>query len=171
MYHHYKLKNSENKAYRLKKYLKGTTLMLLAISFAIPNIGFTKDIIAEPEQIKPSSRASISGYYEGPTLPEIPRREPRRTMRVVVTSYNSEPGQTDDTPFITASGSRTRDGVVAANFLPFGTIVRFPEVFGDKEFVVEDRMNKRYYYRADIWMENKKDSIDFGAKYLEIEIL
>jgi 3D (Asp-Asp-Asp) domain-containing protein len=92
-------------------------------------------------------------------------------MRVVVTSYNSEPGQTDSTPFITASGSRTRDGVVAANFLPFGTIVRFPEVFGDKEFVVEDRMNKRYYYRADIWMENKQDSIDFGAKYLEIEIL
>lgn len=166
-----RFKNQDNNFYRLQKYLRISTLFVLAIFFAFPNITSSKNLKDNSDSLMPIARETISSYYDGPTLPEIPRREPRRTMRVVVTSYNSEPGQTDDTPFITASGSRTRDGVVAANFLPFGTIVRFPEVFGDKEFVVEDRMNKRYYYRADIWMENKQDSIDFGAQYLEIEIL
>lgn len=168
MNHYY---NPKSKFYRLNKYLRIATLLILVVLFALPNIGASKELGNKEAEYKPMPRATISSYYDGPTLPEIPRREPRSTMRIVVTSYNSEPGQTDDTPFITASGTRTRDGVVAANFLPIGTIVRFPEVFGDKEFIVEDRMNKRYYYRADIWMENKQDSIDFGAKYLKIEIL
>ena len=92
-------------------------------------------------------------------------------MTIMVTAYNSLPEQTDDTPFITASGTRTRDGIIAANFLPIGAIVRFPDVYGEKEFIVEDRMNKRYYYKADIWMAEKQDALNFGAKVLKIEIL
>jgi 3D (Asp-Asp-Asp) domain-containing protein len=92
-------------------------------------------------------------------------------MNITVTSYNSEPGQTDDSPFITAFNTHVRDGIVATNFLPKGTLVRFPDEFGDKTFVVEDRMNSRYYYRMDIWMEDKQESIDFGIKYLKMEIL
>lgn len=164
-------KKSKNKFDKLNKYTRLTILLILTFVFGFPQISASQRIMDESTALKPLARANISSYYDGPTLPEIPRREPRKTMRITVTSYNSEPGQTDDTPFITASGTRTRDGVVAANFLPIGTIVRFPEVFGDKEFIVEDRMNARYYYKADIWMENKQDSINFGAKYLKIEIL
>lgn len=88
-----------------------------------------------------------------------------------VTAYNSEPGQTDSTPFTTANGSIVHDGVIAANFLRHGTKVRFPEFFGDKIFEVKDRMNPRYYYRADIWMEEKTEAKIFGRRVLKIEIL
>ncbi|TAL20346.1 hypothetical protein EPN90_01195 [Patescibacteria group bacterium] len=95
----------------------------------------------------------------------MPKREEAvKNYRVPVTAYSSTPDQTDDTPFITANGSRVRDGIIAANFLPFGTRVRFPELFGDKVFTVEDRMNARYFYRADIWMESRAAAWEFGIK-------
>lgn len=96
---------------------------------------------------------------------------PKKTTWVTVTSYNSEPGQTDSTPFTTASGTQTRDGIVAANFLPFGTKVRFPEAFGEKIFVVEDRMHPRHKQKVDIWHADKKFSIKFGVRRLKMEVL
>ncbi len=90
---------------------------------------------------------------------------------VTVTAFNSVPEQCDSTPFITGSGTYTRDGVVAANYLRVGTKVRFPDLFGDKVFVVEDRMNMRYYKRIDIWMEKKSDAKKFGIRKLKVEIV
>ena len=87
-----------------------------------------------------------------------------KNYRVSMTAYNSEVGQTDDSPFTTADGSHVRDGIIAANFLPFGTKVRFPTLFGDRVFEVRDRMNARYTSRIDIWMVNKKDAMQFGLK-------
>jgi len=107
---------------------------------------------------------------ETKTLPIAKNREAVRTIRLSVTAYNSEPGQTDATPFNTADGTYVRDGLIAANFLPLGTRVKFPEIYGDKEFIVKDRMNSRYWYKADIWMENHSDAIQFGNKYTTIEI-
>ncbi len=99
-------------------------------------------------------------------------RESNRTITVYATSYNSEPGQTDDTPFISANGTYVYDGMIAANFLPFGTLVRFPNYSGDKIYRVDDRMNRRYGHgRIDIWMEHKADSIAFGIQPLEMEIV
>lgn len=103
-------------------------------------------------------------------LPESGTREPAYTITVPATAYNSLPGQTDDTPFITASGTTTRHGVLAANFLPIGTRVKIPEIYGDDVFIVEDRMNARYDKRVDIWMENYDDAIQFGYKNIEIEV-
>ncbi|MEK7481541.1 MAG: hypothetical protein AAB633_02240 [Patescibacteria group bacterium] len=104
-------------------------------------------------------------------LPIAPDRAPRKTVTVLATAYNSVPWQTDNTPFITASGTRTRHGVVAANFLPIGAHVRFPEVYGDTVFTIEDRMNKKYYRgRVDIWMEDVPDARIFGAKRLTMEV-
>jgi 3D (Asp-Asp-Asp) domain-containing protein len=106
------------------------------------------------------------------TLPTAEDRPVVATRIVSMTAYNSEPGQTDDTPFITANNTRVRDGIVAANFLPFNTKVRIPELFGDRVFVVTDRMNKRYTNRMDIWMEKKSDALKFGVKHaVKIEIL
>ena len=103
-------------------------------------------------------------------LPKTDLAEPRRSFEVTVTAYSSDPWQTDDSPFITASGTHVHDGVIAANFLPIGTRVRFPELYGGKIFIVEDRMNERYYYHADIWMSETSQAIEFGAEYTTIEI-
>ena len=89
---------------------------------------------------------------------------------VPVSAYNSEPGQTDATPFVTANGTHVRDGVVAANFLKFGTKVKIPQLFGDREFVVADRMNARYGHAIDVWMEGKADARKLGRRNVMIEV-
>lgn len=104
------------------------------------------------------------------TLPESELRGPAYSITVPATSYNSLPGQTDSTPDITASGTKTRWGVVAANFLPIGTRIKIPELYGDQVFIVEDRMNARYWKRIDIWMENYQDSKEFGIRNVTIEV-
>lgn len=102
---------------------------------------------------------------QSPPLPVLPPPPaPPLTYHVWVTAYSSTPEETDDTPFFTASGSRVREGVIAANFLPFGTKVTIPELFGDRVFTVEDRMHRRKNEFVDIWMPNKWDAEEFGIK-------
>lgn len=93
-------------------------------------------------------------------------------VKMVITAYSSTEDQTDDSPFITASNKRVADGIIANNMLPFGTKVRIPELYGNKVFVVEDRMHSRKgLYHADIWMPTYKDAKNFGAKISYIEVL
>ena len=95
-----------------------------------------------------------------------------KTIIMTVTAYSSTPEETDDTPFITASGKYVADGIVANNFLPFGTKVAIPELYGDKVFIVQDRMNKRMGdYRLDIWFPTKMEAKIFGVETTKIEIL
>ena len=91
--------------------------------------------------------------------------------KITVTAYSSTPDQTDDTPFITANGKKVRDGIVAANFLPFGTKVRIPEIYGEKVFTVEDRMATKHNTKVDVWMETRESALKFGVKEIEMEIL
>lgn len=106
------------------------------------------------------------------TTPVQYSKEPAaRTIRVPTSAYNSEPGQTDASPFTTADGTQVRDGIVAANFLPHGTRIRIPDYFGDKVFEVHDRMNARYTYKIDIWMINKSDAFKWGVRNVKVEIL
>jgi 3D (Asp-Asp-Asp) domain-containing protein len=99
--------------------------------------------------------------------------EAKRVANFVVTSYTSSVEETDDTPYVTASGTFVRPGVAASNVLPFGTKFRVPELFGDMVFVIEDRMNSRYNGKnwVDIWFDNKTEAQVFGKKVSEIEIL
>ena len=90
---------------------------------------------------------------------------------VWVTAYTSVPGETDDTPFITASGGHVHDGVIAANWLPFGTQVKIPALFGDKIFTVEDRMNQAFNQRADIWMPTVSQASYFGIQHVTVVVL
>ena len=94
-----------------------------------------------------------------------------KTYNVRATAYSSTVDQTDSSPFITASGTTVRDGIIAANFLPFGTVVRIPDVYGDKLFVVEDRMHERYWYNIDIWFPKRGLAQNFGAQKVKIEIV
>ncbi|MDD5589987.1 MAG: hypothetical protein PHQ47_02320 [Candidatus Portnoybacteria bacterium] len=91
--------------------------------------------------------------------------------KVIVTAYSSTPDQTDDSPFITAMGTQVRDGIIACNFLKFGTKVRLPEIYGDKIFVVEDRMALKNSHKVDIWMPSRQSALQFGVKTLAIEVV
>lgn len=95
---------------------------------------------------------------------------PKKTMHVTVTAYSSTKDQTDDSPFLTAIGTPVRDGIVAANFLPIGTVIRFPDKFEDKFFIVEDRMAERFGLQVDVWMSNQEDAKEFGIQYLKMEV-
>jgi 3D (Asp-Asp-Asp) domain-containing protein len=95
-----------------------------------------------------------------------------KTLKVVITAYSSTPDQTDDTPFITASGKHVADGIIANNMLPIGTKIKIPGLYGDKIFVVEDRMaSYKSKYHFDIWMPDRTSAINFGVKTAEIEVL
>ena len=92
-------------------------------------------------------------------------------MVVAATAYSSTVGQCDSSPFITASGTRVHSGTIAANFLPFGTRIKITDHFGDKVFVVEDRMSRRYWHKIDIWMPTYGQAISFGKRNVRIVIL
>jgi len=87
-----------------------------------------------------------------------PSTDPK-TINVWVTAYSSTPEETDDSPFI------------AANFLPFGTKVKIPELFGDKIFTVEDRMSRRKDNFMDVWMSTKEDAVEFGIHQTNVVVV
>jgi len=93
------------------------------------------------------------------------------TVYMTASAYNSLPNQTDGSPYSTAIGSMTRVGVVASNYFPIGTRLRLPDLFGDQEFRVEDRMNQRYSKTLDVWMEDYSEAKQFGRKYVKVEIV
>jgi 3D (Asp-Asp-Asp) domain-containing protein len=105
------------------------------------------------------------------TVPKSAVSKIVRELYVPITGYSSTIDQTDDSPFITANGTYVYDGVVAANFLPFGTKVKIPDYFGDKIFTVHDRMNKRYWEKIDVWFPDRQSAIQFGVRTLKIQIL
>ncbi len=109
-----------------------------------------------PENNDKSLTVSWSGYYS-------------------ITAYNSEVAQCDASPCITANGFNLCDhgeeDSVAVNFLRFGTKVRIPEIFGDRVFVVRDRMHERYQNKLDVWMLSKEEAKQFGVKVAKVEIL
>ena len=104
--------------------------------------------------------------------PNNPEPAVSQKIGAVITAYSSTVWQTDDTPHITASGTWVRDGIIANNYLALGTRVRIPELFGDKIFVVEDRMNwRKGNYTFDIWFADYWQALNFGAKRTYIEVL
>jgi 3D (Asp-Asp-Asp) domain-containing protein len=156
----------------MKKWLKigvFSFLTLIGITFEFPleAENFNQLATKEPEKIVVSEENSIFGI-SGPNNPE---KEPIRIF-AIVTAYSSTPWETDEDPHITASGKPVRDGIVANNLLPFGTKIKIPEIFGDKIFVVEDRMSwEKGNYQFDVWFGNYFEALKFGAKKTYVEIL
>lgn len=93
---------------------------------------------------------------------------PVEKVRATVTAYTSSVDETDDTPFITASGAQTRSGIVACpRQYEFGTRVSI----GGQEYVCEDRLHQRFDDRFDIWMETKAAAFEFGKQRVDVVIL
>jgi 3D (Asp-Asp-Asp) domain-containing protein len=105
----------------------------------------------------------------------IPQYEVISVSTHQVTAYTSEVAQCDASPCITANGfnlcANNQEDVIAANFLKFGTKVRIPELFGDRVFTVQDRMNRRFPSHVDVWMKDYDQAIEFGTQAAKIEIL
>lgn len=121
---------------------------------------------AAPQQYFSTNQVDIDAHMQQYFV----NKKPRKSMKVTVSAYSSTKDQTDKTPYLTAYNTEVRDGIVAANFLPVGTVVRFPQRFGDKLFVVEDRMDERFGLQVDIWMSKYDDAKKFGIQYLEMEV-
>ena len=150
-------------------------IALIAVFAAV--IMFNFHVLAPKAEAPSDPENEISGVLtvQGNTLASyspLPEPKVRKTINVIVTAYSSTVFETDDDPFITASGGYVRDGIVANNLLPFGTRVRLPEIYGDRIFIVEDRMNSRKSdYHFDVWFPDRSDALIFGAKETYIEIL
>lgn len=131
---------------------------------------------------KPNNLTETSADYNQPLIvgetsflatkvPPINKQVVVSRMWLFMTAYSSTKDQTDSTPFITAANTPVRDGIVAANFLRFGTKIRLPTLYGDKIFIVEDRMNERYPYRVDVWMRSREEALQFGVRTAPIEVI
>lgn len=123
-------------------------------------------VIQRPVYVVDSQPIDLDAYLREYFTNKIPKN----TMYVTVTAYSSTKDQTDGNPYLTAIGTPVRDGIVAANFLPIGTVIRFPDKFGDKIFVVEDRMDEKYGLQVDIWVSNMEEAKKFSIQYLKMEI-
>ncbi len=126
------------------------------------------------EVISPTSaEVEIFNFENLDSLTYQKRAQNNKKYLVTVTGYSSSFDETDNTPFITASGVYVYDGAVASNFLKLGTKIKIPSLFGDKIFVVEDTMNQRFKdKRIDIWFPSKLEALNFGIhKNIEIEII
>ena len=112
------------------------------------------------------------------SLPGSLAASPRRGVSRVVkaTAYNSEVGQTDNSPFITATGTRVRPGVIALSrdllrLFPYGSRVMLKDSAGllaGRIFIVEDTMNVRIANTVDIWMPSRAQALRWGSRTVTI---
>jgi 3D (Asp-Asp-Asp) domain-containing protein len=100
-------------------------------------------------------------------------------LQVIITGYSSTVEETDSTPFLTASMTSVRPGIIA---LSRDLIRRYnpsaPFRFGDRVhvegigvFTVEDTMNERWERRADIWFPSAEEARRWGRRTLAISLV
>ena len=145
----------------------GDKAWFMVIISLIINLNFPHFAVAQGFDM-PATK--IQETSKNGSLPEIGERKPYLVTKIGISAYNSQPNQTDDSPCITASGldvcARATEDIIATNFLwlPFGTKVRFPELFGEQVFIIHDRMNKKYTKTMDIWMQDYGQAVKFGRQ-------
>lgn len=102
-------------------------------------------------------------------------KEASRKMQVIATAYTSSVDETDSTPNITAWGNRLEAGMrviavsrdLLAMGLTHGTLVSV-EGF-DSDFIVLDKMNKRWKNKIDIYMgKDKQAAFQWGKRKVNI---
>jgi 3D (Asp-Asp-Asp) domain-containing protein len=104
-------------------------------------------------------------------------KERSNNLKVTATAYNSIPAQTDSTPDIAAWGDRLRPGMKAIAVsrdllnqygLSRGDKVRIKGLEG--EYVVLDKMNKRWRKKIDIYMgKDRRAAKQWGRRNVTIE--
>ncbi|MEK7611876.1 MAG: hypothetical protein AAB407_00835 [Patescibacteria group bacterium] len=147
--------------------------MKLSALFAL--ISAFQIAVAAAPAVGPVAQTSESLFNITSFIAQSPFEDNRQTMTATITAYSSTPDQTDDTPCITASGYDVCENpynrnVVAANFVPIGTKMQIPALFGDKVFTVEDRMHERFNDRIDVWFPDRSSAKKFG-KQSEVTVI
>ncbi|WP_417876481.1 3D domain-containing protein [Winogradskyella sediminis] len=99
-----------------------------------------------------------------------------KTFKVTATAYNSLVYQTNSNPNITAFGDSLKPGMrylaVSRDLLDSGLVYNTQvKIEGfDSLYIVKDKMNRRYYNRIDIYMDNDiKRAKQWGKKNVVIE--
>lgn len=147
------------------------TLINIAYHFLFPHVAFA----GVPDTLfvfEYDRELAIRYQEEKERLASLERMKQSANVRYhVITAYSSTVWQTDSSPFITAAGTHVRDGIVAANTLPFGTKIMIPDLFGDKVFTVEDRMAPKNHHKIDIWFPTTYEARQFGVKKAQVLVL
>ena len=85
-----------------------------------------------------------------------------------ITGYSSEVGQTDSTPFLTASGATVKKGIAACpRGMEFGADV----LIDGKVYSCQDVMSKKYPNRFDIWFATRQEALDYGLKIKKVYLV
>ncbi|MGR5140683.1 3D domain-containing protein [Photobacterium sp. DNB23_23_1] len=101
-----------------------------------------------------------------------------KSYKVTATAYNSVRGQTNSNPTIAAWGDRLKPGMkaiaISRDFLgrgfKRGTIVKISGLPG--EYVVLDKMNKRWSNKIDIYMgQDIKAARNWGRRNVTITVV
>lgn len=151
----------------------------------IPNANDDNTLILEPSDTPENNisapateKIKVKTETKNTNSNHLPKNQAKKTVSTgtsVITAYNSEVSQCDGDPCTTANGFNVcKHGVedtVAANHLAFGTKIKIPALFGDRIFVVRDRMNSRFTGYIDVWMKNKKDALQLGVRTAKVEIV
>ncbi len=154
-----------------KQLNRAEKFVLCAVFAALLTTSSKPQVVRAASISAPAFEATAAVIIDEP-VPTLPVVTIKKTLTVAATAYSSSPDQTDSTPFITSNGKRVYDGLVAANWLPYNTKIRIPDMFGDKIFTVNDRMNARYATgRLDVWMKTRGEAKQFGIRKIRIQIV
>jgi 3D (Asp-Asp-Asp) domain-containing protein len=148
----------------IKILLVGATILLYWFIWT----AWSRAVVADTKEEIPVERSEIiiiqGNSLVGLSAPFYPKVQ----VLATITAYSSEPEQTDDTPFVTASGKRVRKGIAACpRDIPFGTEI---EIDGEV-YICEDRMSQKYDGRFDVWMKTEEEAWEFGRQLKEVKIL
>jgi 3D (Asp-Asp-Asp) domain-containing protein len=163
-----------------------TQLLMFCAPHAAPALGDLM-LVFQPRVVlleTPVAAVPLPRTVAGPTA------SPSFTLRA--TAYNSLVEQTNDQPFITATGARTRWGIIAVSRdmlgvdLPYGSLVRltdlgtfahgrgagaYQSLLDNHLFVVEDTMHPRKTQQIDVWFEEYADAVRWGVRRLQVDVV
>ena len=147
----------------------------------------SKPVVAKPVVAKPI--VATKPVAPKPIVAAVRRSGPSYMLKS--TAYNSHANQTDRTPFITATGARTRFGVIALSrdmlrSVPYGSLVRIEDLgaWGSGRgrgtynrllsgvlFQVEDTMHPRKMRTVDVWFYSRSQALQWGARQVKLTII
>ncbi len=173
----------------------GLVITALITAFSAPREPAAIDSANGPVALSIEPRAMIR---DTPAEPDArfsvnvgPEANPRYVLRA--TGYNSLSSQTDSTPFVTATGARTRFGIVAVSrdllgdSIPYGSLIRLQDLGSyytgrgagafqhmlDSQglFIVEDTMHSRKAQQLDVWFPEYATAISWGVRKIGVEVV
>lgn len=165
----------------------GLVAAALITAFSAPRSDGTALAVTPRAQIldAPREPSALTAAHHGPVA------NPKLEVRA--TGYNSMASQTDGNPHVTATGTRTRFGVLAVSRdlldqdVPYGSLVRlrdlgsfyegrnagrFQTILDSQDlFVVEDTMHARKSNQVDVWFSDYASAVNWGVRRVQVEVV